>query len=209
MHPDIETLNRNVKLIVGNLSHEDIDVYLFLIDQFQRGSVANNYVFQFVYRSFYRLDSAGLTNEFKERYFELLEDYRDKEDIPVRSITEVLYNIPNRKGQKCLQFSFVTKLINTIDCRFPMYDSAVARIYGFRTPYNYKTYEQRLNEYIEFHDSLTRSYHAILEKNLLKRTLEEFYSKFENRGHIPDIKALDFIMWSAGKLVKSENRLLV
>jgi hypothetical protein len=33
-------------------------------------------VFQFTFRSFYRLDNAGLTPEFKSKYFALLEESR-------------------------------------------------------------------------------------------------------------------------------------
>ena len=50
------------------VGRESVDVYLFLCDEFARGPVTQNYLFQFVYCSFYRLDNAGLTPEFKFSY---------------------------------------------------------------------------------------------------------------------------------------------
>ncbi|HUI43757.1 MAG TPA: hypothetical protein VL523_17490, partial [Terriglobia bacterium] len=38
---------------------EWIDVYQFFQGEFERGPVTENRVFQFVYRSFYRMDNAG------------------------------------------------------------------------------------------------------------------------------------------------------
>jgi len=66
-HPlrDLSEIDGNAEPVVRAIGREAVDVYGFLSDQFTRGPVVGNHVFQFVYRSFYRLDSAGLTPEFK------------------------------------------------------------------------------------------------------------------------------------------------
>ena len=204
MTANIDYLNRNSRLIIENLNQEDIDVYIFLTDEFQKGNILDNYVFQFTFRSFYRIDNAGLTSEFKAKYFEHLEKYRKNKTIPIESIVRDLYNIPNRKGQKSLQFSFVTKLANTINSRFPIYDSKIAKVYNFRVPYSYKPFDQRLNEYLGSYKLLSESYQAIIKEQLLKPVFKKFRSKFKGNSKIPDIKALDFIMWSAGKLLSKK-----
>jgi hypothetical protein len=111
--PDLSDIEGNADSIVREIGREAVDVYGFLADEFARGSVVGNYVFQFTYRSFYRLDNAGLTPEFKSKYFALLEESRNVREIDLRRLVEELYAIPNRKGQRSLQFSFVTKLANT------------------------------------------------------------------------------------------------
>ncbi len=204
MLPNVDYLNRNSKLIIDNLNQEDIDVYISLIDEFQKGNILDNYVFQFTFRSFYRIDNAGLTSEFKAKYFEYLEKYRKNKVIPIESIVRDLYDIPNRKGQKSLQFSFVTKLANTINSRFPIYDSKIAKVCNFRGPYSYKSFDQRLNEYLGFYNLLSESYQAIIKEQLLKPVFEKFHSKFKSNSKIPEIKALDFFMWSAGKLLSEK-----
>ncbi len=127
----------------------------------------------------------------------------------MKKLDSILYkynivNIPNRKGQKSLRFSFVTKLSNRINSRFPIYDSKVAKVYNFRELCNYKTFDQRLNEYLGLYNCLSESHQAIIKEQLLKYVFEGFHSKFKSNSKIPDIKALDFIMWSAGKLLSEK-----
>jgi hypothetical protein len=199
--PDLSVIERNADSIVGEIGREAVDVYAFLADEFARGSVVGNYVFQFMYRSFYRLDNAGLTPEFKSRYFALLEESRNLREIDLRKLVEELHAILNRKGQQSLQFSFVTKLANMANRLYPIYDGEVAKAFGFRAPDNPGTLDVRLEKYMSFYAILRDIYSEILNRNLLqelRQTFRQVYAAPPER--IPDIKVLDFIFWSAGKL---------
>ena len=61
----IEFIENNSTEIIENIDFESIEVYNFLKSQFEMSNVTENYLFQFVFRSFYRLDNAGLTPKFK------------------------------------------------------------------------------------------------------------------------------------------------
>ena len=130
--PDFTSLIDQCEAVVERIERESVDVYLFLAAQFERGPVHDNSLFQFVYRSFYRLDNAGLTPKFKKEYFQCMQDARGSSSVDVEAIARKLYPIPNRKGQESLQFSFVTKLANTIDCKYPIYDGEIARYFDFK-----------------------------------------------------------------------------
>lgn len=196
-------INKNASEIVGNIAPESIDVYLFLSKQFKEKGVCENYLFQFVFRSFYRIDNAGLTPEFKDRYFELMEEAKSSGQIDLTYLAKDLYSYPNRKGSNTLQFSFISKLANTVDPSYPIFDSEIGGLYGFRTPYNYKEFEIRLSEYLNFYEKLISDYNKILKENLLDVAIKEFESVFSPTNKpIPDVKKLDFLLWSAGKLKK-------
>ena len=198
---DLSDIDRNAERLVRAIGREPVDVYGFLSAEFARGTVVGNYIFQFMYRSFYRLDSAGLSPEFKSKYFVLLEESRNLLEVDLGRLVKDLYEIPNLKGQQSLQFSFATKLANTVNRQYPLYDSEVGKVFGFRTPANYKMFEVRLDEYLGFYAKLRGIYAEILAKNLLeepRRIFREIYAAPPER--IPDIKVLDFIFWSAGKL---------
>ena len=66
-------INNHTQAIIDNISYESIEVYNFLRKEYEKKNITDNYLFQFVYRSFYRLDNAGLPAEFKTEYFNLLE----------------------------------------------------------------------------------------------------------------------------------------
>lgn len=196
-------IENNRLQIIENIEQESIDVYNFLRNQFQNSNTTKNYLFQFVYRSFYRIDNAGLTPEFKTAYFELLEYYRDKEVFNFEDILSKLYSFPNRKGQNTIQFSFVTKMANTINEISPIYDSEVAKMFSLARPYQIDFY-MKLDKYLDQLSEIQLGYELILEKKLLSNTISCFNDRFEN-NNIPEMKKLDFVFWSAGKVSSSEN----
>jgi hypothetical protein len=199
--PDLAALNENAQVIVDAIGRESVDVYLFLSDEFARGPVTQNCLFQFVYRSFYRLDNAGLTPEFKSAYFECMEEARACLEVDLAAIVEKLHKIPNRKGQASLQFSFVTKLANTINPNYPIYATEVAKCFGFRPPYNYKDSDTRLQEYLAFYESLRKFYKEVTIQGSMKELVGLFERTYSPAAcRVPAVRVLDFIFWSAGKV---------
>jgi hypothetical protein len=54
----IQQIDEKQDEILSNLEFESIAVYLFLKNEYAKGNIQGNPVFQFVFRSFYRLDNA-------------------------------------------------------------------------------------------------------------------------------------------------------
>ncbi|AXT59283.1 hypothetical protein D1816_02605 [Aquimarina sp. AD10] len=189
--------------IIGNLEQESIDVYNFLKTEFENSDILKNHLFQFVFRSFYRIDNAGLTPEFKCEYFKILEENRNEKKFDFNKILKRLYYLPNRKGQNTFQFSFFTKLINTIDDTFPIYDSEVARMFNLSRPYQ-SDFDKKLNKYKEQFEVITKGYAQILNSGLIPKTNLLFDLNFENHG-LTEVKKLDFIFWSAGKIKNAKG----
>ncbi|MDF2462431.1 MAG: hypothetical protein K0Q43_666 [Ramlibacter sp.] len=199
--PDLSAIDTNAEKIVPAIGREAVDVYRFLSAEFARGSVSENYVFQFTYRSFYRLDHAGLTPQFKLRYFELLEAARPSPHVDLRQIARELYDLPTLRGHNSLQFSFVSKIANSVNPEYPIYDSEVARVFRFKPPSSSLPLSARLNQYMSFYEKLQQIYGEILQGGFLQRPREIFRTVYAAPANIvPDTKVLDFIFWSAGRL---------
>lgn len=200
-YPDLAEMERNYEPIVKGIGRESVQVYLFLSREFSLGPIDENHVFQFLFRSFYRLDNAGLTPEFKVRYFELLEQNRDAPRLDLEGLVRDLRGLPNRRGRQTLQFSFATKLANTVNPEFPIYDAEVAGVFGFRPPDSHKTFDARLSEYLIFYEQLKDTYTRILRSDVLAAARGMFATLYMRSDQkIPPIKVLDFLFWSAGKL---------
>ena len=60
-YPDLADIEGNHEPIVQAIGQESVQLYLFLSRQFAHGSIKDNQIFQFIFRSFYRLDNAGHT----------------------------------------------------------------------------------------------------------------------------------------------------
>ncbi len=201
-HPNLSILikNDNARRIIDGIGRESVDVYLFLLEEFARGPVTENFVFQFVYRSFYGIDQAGLTPKFKSAYFEYLEQHRGVLELDLGAVTERLRNFPNRKGDTTLQFSFVTKLANTVNSSYPIYDGEIAKVFAFQAPYSYKPFSDRLKLYLDFYEFLRQFYKDVTADESMKVLVELFKSTYSTAVGIPPVKILDFIFWSSGKL---------
>jgi len=197
----INIIDNNAKAIVDNISHESIDVYNFLKTQFENTNVTENHLFQFVYRSFYRLDNAGLTTQFKIEYFNLLHEYRQLDNFDFSIILQRLFAITNHQGQNTFQFSFVTKMQNTIRNDRPIYDSEVAEVFSFRRPRQNLAFDDKLNVFLEQLSIIDDTYRALIQYQNLNIIIALFNNKFLNHN-LQTIKILDFIFWSAGKVIR-------
>jgi hypothetical protein len=198
-----EKVNDNADFIVNSIDEESVAVYVFLYNEFLKGDVTLNPVFQFMYRSFYRLDNAGLTSEFKTAYFELMQQYRNESSIDPLEIVNKLYKYKRLNGDHSVQFSFTTKMINMIDPTFPIFDSEVARAFQFSTYYP-KDKEKKIARYMEQQDTIIHTYNKIIDENLLEKSLTLFNDKYKNYD-VPLTKKLDFIFWAYGKLLKFKS----
>jgi len=198
-------IENNSNEIIENIEQESIDVYNYLKTEFLNSNVNENYLFQFIFRSFYRIDNAGLTPEFKTEYFKILEQNRNEKEFDFEKVLSRLYLFPNRKGQNTLQFSFVTKLFNTIDNSMLIYDSEVARMFSQSRPYQ-KEFDVKLNKYLNQLNIIQNGYKEVIKSNLLPKTSELFDRKFLN-NELSEMKKLDFVFWSAGKIKAKVNKI--
>lgn len=204
-----EFINQNSQKIIDNLDEESLVVYQFIKNEYKKGDITKNHIFQFSFRSFYKLDSAGLTKEFKEKYFELFELNSSNSFCSIPEMQKtliILSGINNFKKQNTVQFSFVTKMFHTIDNRLPIYDNEVITVFDFKQPYYISDIGKRISQYLIQYNEIGIAYKNIESDNLLKDTLKLFNNKFPCHK-INNTMVLDFIFWSAGKLINKRNLL--
>ena len=193
-------ITANQKRIIEALGEEPFAVYHFLRCELARGNVHRNPLFQFVYRSYYRLDSAGLHPRFKARYFQLMEDARVSGQLSLPGIATDLHRYKTLRKHKSLQFSFVTKLAATVDPVYPIYDRAVGDALGFPPPAGGKYFAQGLERCMRFYEWLGTLYNTFLADSMLSAPMAALKAQYPLAASLPPIKAIDFLVWSAGKL---------
>ena len=198
----MDYINAHREQVLGNLDQESIDAYVSISRRFETCDVSTDRNFQNDFRTFYQLNIAGLTEDFKTEYFRRLQGLRGMDPIDLRDLVLDFYFIPTRRGHNSLQFSFVTKLVHTLDASCPIYDREIAEAFAFSPPGNHKPVRQRLGMLIEFHERLKATYGEILDQGLLNPTVQDFRTIFhEQAPFIGNVKIIDFIFWSTGKLI--------
>jgi hypothetical protein len=200
------TIESNALQIINNIDFKSISFYNFLKSEFGKSDVTENYIFQSVFRSFYGLDNVGFSEEFKRDYFKLIEKYRNQQDIDVENVFIDLHRIQNFKGKDAVIFSFVSKLICTIDDTSPIYDKEVCNVFSFAQPIHkdLSTIIDVLRNQLKL---IQDTYLEMIHSNLIPKTLTLFEDKFSG-NNLSMIKKLDFIFWSKGKLDIYEKLML-
>lgn len=206
-------MNKTTKQVLNNISKnkdrafkilsiESFDVYLFLNEEFKNSEdISKNYLFQFIFRSFYRLDNAGLSTEFKYRYFELLQEYRNK-PIDLKKICLDLNEYKTKKGLNSIQFSFTTKLANIINDRYPIYDSEVIRLFDFKQPYYVKDKNEKIEKYLnQYHEIESTTKDLLLNEEIesILNSMDNIFGK--SCMKMGKMKKLDTLMWGIGKVL--------
>ncbi|RLG13071.1 MAG: hypothetical protein DRN71_05440 [Candidatus Nanohalarchaeota archaeon] len=182
--------------ILDNLNLESIKVYSFLKEEYVKGNIQDNSVFQFVFKSFYGMNQAGLSNDQKIRFFELLSEQQES----LEYILSELYEIPRKSNKShSIQFSFTTKLLHTINNSKPIYDSKLAKLINQHVRGSNKN--EKILSCLEIYDFLEKLYANMLQDRKLADIISKFRLKFDvDKENISDTKVLDFLMWSLGKL---------
>ena len=114
----------------------------------------------------------------------------------MKTILEVLYHIPTRKKVKSLQFSFATKLLHTLDTSQAIYDSKVAELLSLPMKKG-KDFDDNIGACIALYEKLQEAQQELLADEGIRNQLAALKERYNTQ--IGDEKALDFLLWSAGK----------
>ncbi len=200
-----EIINRNIDLILGNIDEDlDIRTYLTLLSRFRNVDVTWDTEFQKKYCRYWRLFGAGLSQDFRSAYFELMEGSKGRALPSIRELTRILSTVPsNSLGRRTLQFSFASKLLHTLDPHRPIYDSMVATFYRFSVPNPTKSFEGRLQSFLSFYDFLVAEYKQVLTNRLLEQPIAIFRNHFSGSDEYTDEKIVDTLIWRLVDLKKN------
>ena len=147
--------------------------------------------FQREYKIFYRLNIAGLSDEQKQKYFELMSSRVNRLEV----ILDELYRIPTRKNTHSIQFSFATKLLHTLDVNQSIYDSNVGEMFNLKVIGSNK--EQKIRSCLEIYNFLKSTYHSLLSDGKIRSLISAFREEFGySENDMSDTKVLDFIIWA-------------
>ncbi len=199
-----EIINRNMDLILRNVDEElDIRVCLRLLNRIRSVDVTRDSGFQNDYCRYWRLFGAGLGQDFRGAYFELMQRSRRNPLLSIGELIRILYEVPvNSSGKKALQFSFASKLLHTLDPHRPIYDSMIATFYCFRVPNPTKSFESRLQDFLNFYEFLTDEYKKVLATQVLTQPITRFRDQFSVSDDYTDEKIIDTLIWRTMDLQK-------
>lgn len=195
-------LNRNGGALIDHLEESRLQDYVFLRTKLDETDVVNDEEFRGTYRDLYDLNRKRISKSFKDRYFGVLEEYKEAEEFDFLSAYRSIYGLQEKTKLKPEQFERMTQMATTINQDYPIYDKTFGDFFGFKRPTSGSlTSRERLGTYLDFYHHIRRVYEQIIEENLAEDLLTVFKIKFRSTGkEIGANKRLDFLARTAGEL---------
>jgi len=198
-------IEQNARQLIDNIDSESIELYAVLKSEFEKSDVTKNLKFQSAFSSFYGLDNVGFDDDFKEKYFKLIEHYRNLTTLDIEKVFIDLQRIKNFEDNDSVILSFASKLMCTIDDSIPIYDKEVCDVFSFTEPVDVD-FAMVIDILLNQLEIMQDHFNEIIEKDLLPVSLKLFDEKFKG-NNLSLIKKLDFIFWSFGKLKVLEDHI--
>lgn len=182
---------------------QDIKPYVWMMDELPKRNIAQDQEFQRNYRNYWAMNAARLCKEYLAAYFNLFEEWKHRPaQINVEEVARRLLEIPTHSNnRRSLQFSFVTKLVHTVNPHLPIYDSMIESFYMLPTGAQGEPTEQKLRRLLASYEFLCDEHKRVLEQGLLAQAIQQFRERFQVGASYTDIRIIDTLIWGFCRLL--------
>lgn len=184
---------------VRGVAESDVAAYQDLKRLFAEKDDAGRGEFRRAFERYYGLYAGGVTQAWRDRYFELLFGLTLTEGAdPYTPLLWSLYAIPRHKGDCALQFSFVSKLVAMHDERYPLYDRYVSGFFGIAPP-AIGGLSFRIAGFVAHMQWLRQTYAAWAQDAAFQQVIASLRDRYPCLQSVAVPRLADMLVWAAGK----------
>ena len=155
--------------------------------------------FRRIFQHYFALNSSGLTEAFKDIYFERLFAFEVGGcSDPYTPLLRELYSYPRRQGDRSLQASFVSKLVAIHDENRPIFDRHVGAFFGLSVP-SCGGIDFRIAGFVENLRRLEQSYHSWSEDSRFRVVLADLCASHPRLAACSSVRLADILVWTVGR----------
>lgn len=186
--PLVERICMNKAAILEKISVSMLEKYCWLEENLYKCDLSTDTEYQRRFVHYYRM--RFVSKEYRRAFFNLFEQIKNDQSTSFEKIARELYLIDEKH-----EFSFITKMLHTIDTSRPIYDSQVNAALKLRT---YQLdFEKMLKKDKEILDRISDQYRVLMSFPEVIELETEIDSKISPKT-ISSEKKLDFILWALG-----------
>jgi hypothetical protein len=181
--------------------HSDFCPYLELKELLPDASSHARRRFRSLFTTYYGLNVGGLTDAFRDRFFEILFGKKviANGQPAFRPILNELSSIPRKRGDCAVPFSFVSKLVAIHWETSPIYDRHVRAFFVKEAPAASQPKEDRIAWYIGFLDQVAADYTRWAQDGRLIPIMDRLKARDQRLPECAVVRLVDFLVWKAGK----------
>lgn len=167
---------------------------------------AGRKAFEAEYATYYRLNSGGLTPEYRSAYFGHLYAFKKEQtDDPHTPILMALFPFPTWKGNKVVAASFVSKLVAIHDEAQPLYDRNVREFFGLGVP-DLGSHEFRIAGFVQNLRCIRRIYDIWSRTSSISGIIDRVRIEYPDLGDVHSHRICDFLVWQAASTMQAERK---
>lgn len=183
----------NQKSIIEKIPPQMLNTYCWLQDNLHLRNVACDSEYRRKFAGYYRM--RFVSQQYRDRFFSLFEAIKNDTDISFVDVARHLFQVD---GQH--EFSFISKMLHTIDPSRPIYDSQVDQALQI-----HRTYQSDIDLKIQQDEEILKQisfvYQCLEAASEMAEPLAAFDRIISNRS-MSIAKKLDFLLWALGGIEK-------
>ena len=185
----LERISHMQKEIMGKITENVLQKYLWIQDNYLSRNLSADLDFRKRFGSYYRM--RYVSQEYRDRFFALFEEIKHCENPDFIEVSRKLFAVDRHH-----QFSFISKMLHTIDPTRPIYDSQVDTVLQLHRSYQ-PDIEKKLQQDAELLRRITSTYDKIKNAPVVLDLCKQM-DQLTSGQSISMEKKLDFILWALG-----------
>ena len=173
------------------------DTYFWLQNNLHKRDISTDKEYQRKFAGYYRM--RFVSQKYRNSFFELFETAESQTAPSFRTISETLFCVDGKH-----EFSFITKMLHTIDSHRPIYDSQVDAALRIHRKYQ-RDFEKKIRQDEEILNRLSVLYQELGALPYMAGPLAAIDQILPDQWMSTE-KKLDFILWALGGLPSEIQR---
>ena len=187
-------LDSDMQAVIARLKDEEARMYDYdyLQQSLQMTNVAEEFVYQSKFKSFYRIrrDDAWCSI-----FFSILEREKCNENVEFSEILQEIYHEARHGGRRQIEGAFASRLVATINPQLPVWDKHVLYNLGLKAPYPSMPANHKMETVIEIYSVIQMLTSRIVESEDFGEWSILFGRELPQFTHFTDVKKLDLFLW--------------
>lgn len=192
-----KTIYQMQSAIMDKLDAKMLDTYFWLQNNLQKRNISTDTEYQRKFVGYYRM--RFVSQKYRSKFFEVFEAVKSQTAPSFRAVSETLFHVDGRH-----EFSFITKMLHTIDPHRPIYDSQVDAALGIHRTYQ-SNFEKKLRQDETILNRLSTLYQELAVLPDMAEPLTAI-DRILPAQRMSVEKKLDFILWALGGLLPETQR---
>ena len=185
----LEKIRQNQSAIMEKLNPKVLATYCWLQDNLHKRNVAVDTEYRKKFSGYYRM--RFVSQEYRDQFFKLFEEIKSESSPSFRAVSQKLFQVDGKH-----EFSFITKMLHTIEPSRPIYDSQVDIALGIHRYYQ-ANFEEKLRQDEHILAQIAAAYRELVSSPGMIELLAEF-DKIIPGYTMSAEKKIDFILWALG-----------